>query len=126
MEKKNGSYIPYDDWKMVNTGREPGRYAPLGVAGVLYPPHVFSDEIFKKDIYQQLCPKADDVWFMFMECREKIPVVLAEHNTWDASCQPAVDRSLDWFETDNALSVDNCMNGGNDRQIKAVADYYSL
>jgi len=39
---------------------------PLGVNGVLYPPHALNDEIFNEDVFLEICPKADDIWFKAM------------------------------------------------------------
>lgn len=38
-------------------------------SGSLYPPHVFSDEVFNKEVIQTVCPYADDLWLTFMAQR---------------------------------------------------------
>lgn len=37
-----------------------------GIGGVLYPPHTLHEEVFKENIFMDICPTADDVWFNAM------------------------------------------------------------
>jgi hypothetical protein len=45
-----------------------------GVCGVLYPPGVFSDEVFNRSAYQRFCPWHDDIWFFAMRVLRGTPV----------------------------------------------------
>jgi len=39
---------------------------PTGSGAVLYPPHALDERVGDRDLYFQLCPTADDVWFKAM------------------------------------------------------------
>ena len=39
------------------------RNLQTGVGGVLYPPHSLSEEMLKSDLFMQLAPTVDDIWF---------------------------------------------------------------
>lgn len=40
----------------------------IGIAGVLYPPHSYSSNVFDINAIKECCPKADDIWLNYM-CR---------------------------------------------------------
>lgn len=39
---------------------------PIGYGGVLYPPQSLFDDVLKSDLFLQLTPRADDLWFKAM------------------------------------------------------------
>ena len=95
---------------------------PFGVAGVLYPPHLFSDEIFNIGQIKRLCPKADDIWFGIMELREKIKVDYIKNNSWTGT---SLDRNEEYNPSvSGALYWQNDLDGQNDVQWSALMDYY--
>lgn len=97
---------------------------PFGVAGVLYPPHIFSDEIFNIELIKRLCPKADDIWFGITELREKINVKYIKNNSWTGT---SVDRNEEYNPAvSGALYRQNDIDGQNDTQWEALMDYYKL
>ncbi len=51
------------------------RLVAVGVGGILYPPHIFSDEVFDKNKIISLALTADDIWLKFMELKNNIYVV---------------------------------------------------
>ena len=38
----------------------------VGVSGVLYPPKIFSKEVFNEKVFLKICPNADDIWLKSM------------------------------------------------------------
>lgn len=48
-----------------------------GVAGILYPPHLFRQEFFNKDVIMSCCPLADDLWLKAMQTVSEVPIVIA-------------------------------------------------
>lgn len=38
---------------------------PIGVGGVLYPPNIFSKNLFDKKVFMNLCPYGDDLWLKY-------------------------------------------------------------
>jgi len=64
---KHGMPEDYRKWKEVcHTGQPSPRNMCIGVGGVLYPPHCFTDEVFNEASFMDLCPRADDIWFWCM------------------------------------------------------------
>lgn len=63
----SGDVFSADRWNYIDGGTEP-TYAvmPTGIGGVLYPPHVLSEEVFDKDALTKLCLNADDLWLKAM------------------------------------------------------------
>lgn len=57
----------YRQWKEVcQVGLPSPRNMCIGVGGVLYPPHCFTEEVFNEAAFMDLCPRADDIWFWCM------------------------------------------------------------
>lgn len=51
------------------------RLVAVGVGGILYPPHIFPDEVFDKNKIINLALTADDIWLKIMELKNDILVV---------------------------------------------------
>ena len=58
-------------------GQESHSFFATGVAGALYPPHSFSDEVFNVKAMMKLCPRADDTWLKIMEVMHGVKVASA-------------------------------------------------
>ena len=59
--------VPYREWKTcVKSIEHRKRIFPTSGGGILYPPKIFSDEIFDSEKFQKLTPTADDIWFWAM------------------------------------------------------------
>ncbi|MDO4574623.1 MAG: glycosyltransferase family 8 protein [Planctomycetia bacterium] len=76
--KKNGQPRPYQDWPNLRKGSEASHsLLPLGVGGVLYPPRVLAEEVFRRDLWERWAPHADDLWFWAMETLQGTTVRVA-------------------------------------------------
>lgn len=73
----DGNIASYREWKKgVNDCRKPSLLlVPVGCGGVLYPPHILSEELYNKDAIQNLCLKTDDLWLKFMAIKNHNPAV---------------------------------------------------
>lgn len=59
--------LPYLDWRHINKQPQKSKYVlPLGVFGVLYPPNSLDPKVFDVNLFTELAPKADDLWFKAM------------------------------------------------------------
>ncbi len=94
---------------------------PTGVGGVLYPPNIFSQEVFNEEVFLSICPTADDVWFKAMSLMN------------GKACRKVYTRKLNGEEyienedvQDIALFKINNGQSQNDIQIKKVFDKYNL
>lgn len=67
IEVKRNRVLSYKKWKAVMNGE---KTSPLlmciGVGGVLYPPHCFKNEVLNDNVFMDVCPRADDIWFWAM------------------------------------------------------------
>lgn len=122
--KEDGCFRPYSKQPALSKFSDSPYKLPFGVAGVLYPPHIFSDEIFNIELIKRLCPKADDIWFGVMELRESIKVEYLINNSWTRT---SVDRNEEYNPSvSGALYLLNDWEGQNDVQWKALMDYYKI
>lgn len=120
-----GKYLPYSSWKEEDDNHNTGEYSLIGCGGILYPPHIFDDEILNKDLFMKMAPTADDLWFWVMEKRLGIPVKLIENGGY--GLHEAVNR-IDVWEPDRegSLYYINEINGANDKQFKDLVLYYTI
>ena len=117
---EDGSPRPYLEWVSKGAKGCDIYIFPTGVSGIIYPPHCYHEDMTNKDLFLKLCPHADDVWFKVMTMLkgtlcEQIPT-------------PHFDNLFIPLDIDEASSLQNInvVNGSNDKQIKAVFDYYNI
>jgi hypothetical protein len=121
---KNGQMLPYSKWPQA-TSESKVSLSPFGWSGVLYSPHIFSDEVFNKNVYLSLCPKADDIWFTIMELIGDVPIVIVKDTHWTGDGE--VDHSNEYVARDSdGLHFQNAEAGGNDAQLAKLIEYYGL
>ena len=121
---KDGKILPYSQWQKAKVTSK-ALLSPFGWSGVLYPPHIFLDEVFNKDVYRRLCPQADDIWFTIMELIMNIPIVMVKDTHWTGKGE--VDHKNEYeAQNSDALHFNNVSGGGNDKQLKALVEYYHL
>lgn len=124
--KKEGKYLPYSQQPPICEAKEDVvTMMPFGVGGVLYPPHVFSDEVFNEVVFRDKCRFADDVWFGVMEIRDNINVYYIPNNSWTGNGDVDYAEEYD-EENSSALHFRNDIHGQNDIQFRALIDYYKL
>lgn len=112
----NGKISPYSEWRRtVKFTRYPSlNLFATGVGGVLYPPNIFSKDIFDIEGIKINCLDADDVWLKLHELASNVPVVLASENF-----------KLNFVENSQevALWKTNDKNHENDSQIQNSLKY---
>jgi exopolysaccharide biosynthesis predicted pyruvyltransferase EpsI len=64
-----------------------------GFAGVLYPPNSLADEVFDFDVFKNLCPFADDVWFQVMALKKKTNVRSIKSDIQEIKWPPEIPNS---------------------------------
>lgn len=87
----------------------------VGCGGILYPPHLFTNEVFNTDCIKKYCMHADDIWLKVMELISGISVVRIPTRLGD--------RFDEDFFRDGLYQHYN-KNGGNDRQLQAILEVY--
>lgn len=118
----NGKLMPYNQWdsRCSQLGTDKCNFL-TGVGGVLYPPHSLDDEVFNQNVFLDICPDADDVWFTAMAIKKGTPI-----NKVFTRNEHGEDYLEIPYALEQGLAVKNVVQGGNDRQIKAVFDKYKL
>ncbi len=62
-----GVPVPYAQWETdVEAGEASRLIFPTGVGGVLWEPGMFHADVTRAEIFQILCPTADDIWLYWM------------------------------------------------------------
>jgi hypothetical protein len=111
------SYLEWDFAVEDKRARKPSTdIMPTGVAGTLYPPGSLDGRVLDRDLFLELCPSGDDLWFAWCArmARTKFKQVGTKYRliTWSGS-------------QDTSLWADN-QTGGNDRMIRALEDQLGL
>jgi hypothetical protein len=94
---------------------------PTGIGGILYPPHCFTDEVFNKNVFMDICPHADDIWFKAMSLMNGI---LSQKAFSDSKIENYIINEK--VQNNFSLSKINNDKSMNDIQIKAVFKKYGL
>ena len=124
-QKRNGKYLPYHEWMDCKYGNEQSEYALFAGNGTIYPPRIFDEEICNKDVFMNLCPTADDIWFWVMEKRLGINTKLIKGAGF--GLHRSVNRIEEYDLTQKGtLFYQNVTQGKNDAQLRAVVEYYKL
>jgi len=118
--RSDGSPKPYISWVKKGASGCSIYNFPTGVGGILYPPNCMYEDVTKSDIFLNLCPYADDIWFKVMSFLNKVECELVETPNYDEHFIP-ID-----IDVNGSLQKINVVNGGNDKQIDTIFKYYNL
>lgn len=117
-----GNTIPYINWPDVpaDNGGRSRSYLPVGIGGILYPPHSLPQEVFNQKMIEKISPTADDLWFKIMAILNGVNCVKV----------PIPEEFDNWITTtnspfDHCLSDINCTYA-NDIQWRGLLSAYNL
>ena len=117
-----GHLLPYKQWEKCGLNEGTDRhYFITGGGGTLYPPHCLDDEVFNDDVFLDICPDADDIWFTAMALKKGTPI-----NKVFTRNDHGEDFIMNNHPLEQGLSVINVGKSGNDRQLQAVFSKYAL
>lgn len=116
--EKKGDFNYVHDWPYVLDEREGLDLFPLGYGGVLYPPRVFDEEVFKLSEQRRLAPYADDVWFKAMTLRKRVVCKRVAIKTEEFPLRP--------HSQEVTLKDQNVHSGGNVKQVRDCFAHYNL
>ncbi len=119
MFDENNVIEPYNKWiseydQLLYPSK---KLVAVGVGGILYPPHIFSDEIFDKNKIMQLALTADDIWLKIMQLKNNISVVWTGQFPQHPMTIPGT-RDMGLWHNINKYK--------NDEYIHNLVDYYNL
>ena len=117
-----GKLAPYKKWKKKIKDNKPSFSNFLtGVGGVLYPPKSLHNDVLNEELFMQLAPKADDVWFWAMALLNNTKIYIVPNAIREfAHVNPERERGL----TDELTLFSFNKKGGNDIQIQKVIEHY--
>lgn len=112
----DGKPKPYAQWTFEVSGPETSdSLFPTGVGGVLYPPGSLGTTVVERELFQALCPQADDLWLYFMGRRSGSRYVLVGPR------RPVVN----WPGSQRvALYHANVRDGGNQVQLERLIAHF--
>lgn len=115
----DNTLMPYTSWiSEYDKLKSPSKkLVAVGVGGVLYPPHIFTEEIFDKSCIINLALTADDLWLKIMQLRNNVPVV------WTGQLPQHPPRIPKTMEVSLWRNINKYMN---DEYIKRLITYYDI
>lgn len=115
---EEGQIAAYENWTSSKEECEQPtlQIMPVGCGGVLYPPHLLSEELFNKEAIAKLCPVMDDLWLKSMAVLNGTKAVLCSRG------------SLIYFDIigtrKSGLQHSNAGEKKNDVAVKAIVGAY--
>lgn len=95
------------------------RNFPTSGAGALFKKNFFHDDVLRRDLFTELAPLADDIWFWAMtvlnDTKIKIP---------DAAQSNLIYVDIDTQTNGETLFSKNIGEGKNDVQLRRIIEYY--
>lgn len=85
--------------------------------GVLFPPGCFHKDVLREDLFQKLCPLADDIWFWTMIRLNGKKIKICKNNVYRI-------KNNGNTQEDEPLWKTNREAGLNDEQLANILEYY--
>lgn len=116
----NGELLPYDSWIYRAKGcyGEDAMLCPTGCGGTLYPPYSLSEHIFDSEVIKKICFYADDIWLKCMGYMKGTKVALTDRDNPEVIDVAGANK--------NGLAQVNVEQKLNDKQMRAVCNYYGI
>lgn len=119
----DGVPAKYETWSEFDYNKQDNVMVfPCGVEGVLYPPHTMSSEVTKEELFKNLCPLADDIWFWFCGCLNNT----TRRGIRKTDASYSFDALYQYFHTGSALTHTNRFEHANDKQFKDLFEHYGV
>lgn len=116
--EKDGSIMPYHKWTHNYNPKHENSlmdYFFTSGAGTLIPAGILPKDTFNMDVFSKICIYADDVWLNFQA--KSAGLKIFSNDMFDKDL-----ISIGHSQTEKLTST-NILNGGNDKQIRAVLNY---
>lgn len=111
--ENDGNISPYVRWKWCVKSAPSMKVFPTTGAGAYFPKNSFHKDFVRSDLFMQLAPAADDLWCKFLTLINRVRACTVEIEWTDF-----VELQKD------GLWISNGMQGGNDRQLRAILNRY--
>ena len=121
---RNKNILPYERWTFcIDDNTCTAVNFPTTGGGVLYPPHSLYRDVLNKDIFMQLAPNADDIWFWSMCVLNNKKIKVVENPINDITYTNP-QRAIGIYNEKILCNLNSCKIGGNDDQLKNVLEKY--
>ena len=98
----------YKEWPDTEKQEENIYMLPIGVGGVLYPPHSLYKDVLEKEAIKELCYTADDVWLACMSILKDTPKFFSNYKQGYLNVRiPHNTTLMDTNRERNQICVDN-------------------
>ena len=113
--------IPYNNWEHTIISDKPSFYCFCTTGGgVLYPPNCLYKDVFNEELFKELTPYADDIWFWAMVVLNDKKVKIVDNSINNIIyINPERDIGLNGDSTLYSLNKNK-----NDIQLEKVINYY--
>lgn len=119
----NGKILPYQTWKDPSPLKDIKYFFPWGGSGKLYPPGSLHCEVLNENVFQSICPLADDIWFWAMAVLNHTPQkkCVLQGRVWYS-----FDDLYQYFHKGTGLTYYNDKKNENQSQLDAVINHYNI
>jgi len=115
---------PYRKWRKIQNhwrrrvlfGRPSFKNFATGCGGILYPPHALYKDVLKEELFMDLAPTADDVWFWAMAVLNGTKIAIVSN--------PIKHLEEQENTQDCALWADNAVDDRNNKFLAAIMERY--
>ncbi|WP_349351778.1 MULTISPECIES: zinc-binding alcohol dehydrogenase [unclassified Flagellimonas] len=115
----DGELLSYKAWKPNESGcQNPLLTLPIGAGGTLYPPDSMDKTVFNQELFLQLTPKADDLWFKAMGLLKGTKSIQAQNS--------GKEPIPIWGSQKVSLKKGNIGMDKNRTQWQALTDHFQL
>lgn len=118
-----GHICPYGNWVESAIDCSGKRVFPVGVGGCLYKKEMLHSDVCRQDLFMQLAPFADDIWFYFMAHINGTDRYVLPHKGQNFILLDAIYQK---FNKNSNLSSINVTQLQNDTQFQAIMNYYHI
>jgi len=118
----SGRIKSYTDWNHYTTSDEASMLIlPVGAGGVYYPNDCFHKDIVNQNLFMNLSPSADDLWFKVMTVKNGFKSKRV------SDLRPFSDRFINISHSQEmGLHHQNVTDGLNDMQFNSILKYYDF
>ena len=117
------SLLSYNDWEYCTQNNIPSMdIFPTSGAGTLFPPNSLHTDTIKDELFMELSPTADDVWFKAMSLLQNTPCKVINQKNKKYSRLRFIDNTQEHGLC--LINIDE--KSGNNKQLQQVFKYYDL
>lgn len=116
---KDNTFEKYGTWPKCKYPTYGNNIMLTGIGSVLYGPGCFHKDVSREDLFMQLAPTADDLWFKAMCLLNNTPSnVVIRQKQFKADFMPTNNSMI------NPLKAVNVKKGGNNKAIASILNSY--